>query len=130
MASRLLRQLSETAACLRSLFDGATMHLKDRLYPPLATSLVSAQHTPSRLSDKLLSRLDDQLSVFDTSILLMAVPKRRTSHSKKRMRMTTKYLENKSHYITCKHCGSVYARHHICFGCIKLWKEQQQQQQE
>eukprot|EP00043_Microstomoeca_roanoka_P002336 m.37750 g.37750 ORF g.37750 m.37750 type:complete len:126 (+) comp11423_c0_seq3:211-588(+) len=99
--------------------------------PPHTPALAYAYAHPSPLFNNSERELEseaeksDELSVFDTSLVLMAVPKRRTTHSKKRMRMTTKYLENKSHYQTCKHCGQLHMRHHICTGCMKLWERQQ-----
>ena len=44
------------------------------------------------------------LSEVDWDDFLWAVPKKRTSHSKKRMRMTHKYLKPIQHYTTCPKC--------------------------
>ena len=52
-------------------------------------------------------------------ILLWAVPKRRTSHSKKRMRMAHKYLKPKHHYQTCQQCGNLKLQHMLCSHCFR-----------
>lgn len=49
---------------------------------------------------------------------LWAVPKRRTSHSKKRMRMAHKYLKPKHHYQTCPRCHNLKLQHMLCGHCF------------
>ncbi len=51
--------------------------------------------------------------------ILWAVPKKRTSHSKKRMRMTHKYLKPKHHYCVCPKCNNLKLRHVLCSYCLK-----------
>ena len=51
--------------------------------------------------------------------LLWAVPKKRTSHSKKRMRMTHKYLKPIHHYSLCPKCGNLKMFHMLCGHCFK-----------
>lgn len=50
---------------------------------------------------------------------LWAVPKKRTSHSKKRMRMAHKYLKPKHHYQTCPHCQNLKLQHMLCGHCFR-----------
>lgn len=50
---------------------------------------------------------------------LWAVPKKRTSHSRKRMRMTHKYLKPKHHYQPCSKCGNLKLQHMLCGHCFK-----------
>ena len=57
-------------------------------------------------------------SLWD-ALLLWAVPKKRTSHSKKRMRMTHKYLRPKRHYQTCPKCGQFKLQHMLCGHCFR-----------
>lgn len=52
-------------------------------------------------------------------LLLWAVPKKRTSHSKKRMRMTHKYLKPKHHYTVCPKCKNLKLLHVLCGHCLK-----------
>ena len=50
---------------------------------------------------------------------LWAVPKKRTSHSKKRMRMTHKYLKPITNYTTCPKCQNLKLLHVLCGHCLK-----------
>ena len=85
------------------------------LAPLLQPSGALQQQQPTRDT----SLMDELLEPF----VLMAVPKRRTSHSKKRMRMATKYLRNSSHHQKCPACGQVQLRHHACLNCISMLKK-------
>ena len=57
--------------------------------------------------------------LFQDTVLWMAVPKKRTSHSKKRMRMTHKWLKPVRHYTFCRNCGSPKLLHILCGQCFK-----------
>ncbi len=50
---------------------------------------------------------------------LWAVPKKRTSHSKKRMRMTHKYLKPIRNYSVCSKCQNLKLLHVLCGHCLK-----------
>ena len=50
---------------------------------------------------------------------LWAVPKKRTSHSKKRMRMTHKYPKPIQNYTTCPKCQNLKLLHVLCGHCLK-----------
>ncbi|KAJ2401292.1 hypothetical protein GGI23_001492 [Coemansia sp. RSA 2559] len=51
--------------------------------------------------------------------ILRAVPKQRTSHSKKRMRMSNKGLKNRKDIVPCSGCGSPKLISQICPTCYK-----------
>ena len=51
--------------------------------------------------------------------LLWAVPKRKTSRSKKRMRMAHKYLKPKHHFYPCPACGNLKLQHVLCEHCFR-----------
>ncbi|RUS19843.1 hypothetical protein BC937DRAFT_86822 [Endogone sp. FLAS-F59071] len=53
------------------------------------------------------------------SPILWAVPKKKTSHSKKRMRASNKGLRNLENIITCPGCGNPKLMHHLCVHCYK-----------
>ena len=57
--------------------------------------------------------------LLDWGGLLWAVPKKRTSHSKKRMRMAHKYLKPKGHYSVCPNCQNLKLLHILCGHCLK-----------
>ena len=48
-----------------------------------------------------------------------AAPKKRTSHSKKLLRMTHKWLKPVHHYTFCNHCGNPKLLHVLCGVCFK-----------
>lgn len=48
------------------------------------------------------------------SFMLMAVPKKRTTHSKKRKRMTHKYLSRRISMVSCEFCGDWKRPHTYC----------------
>ncbi|ORE04890.1 hypothetical protein BCV72DRAFT_230874 [Rhizopus microsporus var. microsporus] len=48
---------------------------------------------------------------------LWAAPKKKTSHSKKRMRASNKGLQQKENITTCPVCGSHKMMHHLCGHC-------------
>ncbi|KAI9494317.1 hypothetical protein BDB00DRAFT_818697 [Zychaea mexicana] len=48
---------------------------------------------------------------------LWAAPKKKTSHSKKRMRASNKGLENKENVTQCPACGNSKLMHHLCSHC-------------
>ncbi|KZS92999.1 hypothetical protein SISNIDRAFT_412073 [Sistotremastrum niveocremeum HHB9708] len=76
---------------------------------------------------------------------LLAVPKKKTSHSRKRMRSANKGLQDKTSkrlffdildsadvhigFVNCPGCGNVKLAHHICASCYsqisREWKAQQ-----
>ncbi|ORZ36917.1 hypothetical protein BCR44DRAFT_39754 [Catenaria anguillulae PL171] len=49
---------------------------------------------------------------------LMAVPKSRTTHGKKRMRMSNKGLKNREDIVPCPVCHGPKLLHHVCPGCL------------
>jgi ribosomal protein L32 len=49
--------------------------------------------------------------------ILWAAPKKKTSHSKKRMRASNKGLPIKENATTCPACGSNKLLHHLCGNC-------------
>ncbi|KAJ2065145.1 hypothetical protein GGI17_000556 [Coemansia sp. S146] len=79
---------------------GAAMGLAAR--SPLGTSLGAG-----------LGLLGDMLN----EMILRAVPKQRTSHSKKRKRMATKGLKNRHDLVPCSGCGRPKLTAHICLNC-------------
>ena len=60
----------------------------------------------------------------------MAVPKKKVSISKKRIRHSTwqtktiKKLVKKANYVKCSHCGSYKLSHRVCSACgFYAWKQ-------
>jgi ribosomal protein L32 len=49
--------------------------------------------------------------------ILWAAPKKKTSHSKKRMRASNKGIQQKENVGACPACGSNKLLHHMCPNC-------------
>lgn len=86
-------------------------------FPPWSWS----QPLPSTAAAAGIPALDvgDSNGVVQDRVLWMAVPKKRTSHSKKRMRMTHKWLKPVHHYTYCQNCGSPKLLHMLCGLCFR-----------
>ncbi|KAF8605147.1 hypothetical protein BDV93DRAFT_471094 [Ceratobasidium sp. AG-I] len=63
--------------------------------------------------------------------IVLAVPKKKTSHSRKAMRSANKGLKDKTNIVNCPGCGSAKRAHHICPECYsqvnRAWKAQNRQ---
>ncbi|KAG8892111.1 hypothetical protein FRB99_002945, partial [Tulasnella sp. 403] len=57
---------------------------------------------------------------------LLAVPKKKVSHSRKNMRSANKGLKDKTHIVNCPACGGPKLAHHLCPACYssmsRAWK--------
>jgi ribosomal protein L32 len=51
--------------------------------------------------------------------ILRAVPKKKTSHSKKRMRAANKGLKNREDIVPCPGCGRQKLMAHVCRHCLR-----------
>ncbi|ODQ52960.1 hypothetical protein SAICODRAFT_30388 [Saitoella complicata NRRL Y-17804] len=64
------------------------------------------------------------LGIWDS--IFRAAPKKKTSHSRKRMRQATKYLRDNLGLNRCPSCGMVKRAHTLCTPCYgdikKVWK--------
>lgn len=58
--------------------------------------------------------------VLDWDGTLLAVPKSRVSHSRKRMRSANKGLKDRDDFVHCAGCGSPKLAHHICANCYGI----------
>ncbi|KAE9411089.1 hypothetical protein BT96DRAFT_870955 [Gymnopus androsaceus JB14] len=58
--------------------------------------------------------------------ILLAVPKKKVSHSRKAMRAANKGLKDKHNLVHCPGCGGPKLAHHLCPTCYsflsRLWK--------
>ncbi|KAK7694614.1 hypothetical protein QCA50_001801 [Cerrena zonata] len=48
---------------------------------------------------------------------VLAVPKKKTSHSRKAMRSANKGLKDKQNVVACPACGTPKLAHHLCASC-------------
>ncbi|KII93506.1 hypothetical protein PLICRDRAFT_131360 [Plicaturopsis crispa FD-325 SS-3] len=104
MASLALRQT-------RSLFPALVFSrptLSALLFP---SSLVAP--APFRWA---LPTLQSLLELFPP--FLLAVPKKKVSHSRKSMRSANKGLKDKQNIVNCPACGAPKEAHHLCKECF------------
>ncbi|GAA5950316.1 hypothetical protein JCM3765_004501 [Sporobolomyces pararoseus] len=84
----------------------------------LSTTTSSA--APATLFASLTSLIPDSLAAGLRDLLppwVLAVPKRRTTHSAKRMRSANKHLKEKQNLVACPSCGAPKLSHHLCHSC-------------
>ncbi|KAM0793191.1 hypothetical protein ACM66B_000662 [Microbotryomycetes sp. NB124-2] len=55
---------------------------------------------------------------------LLAAPKRRTTHSAKRMRHSNKGLREKNNIVACPGCGAPKLAHHLCHDCHVAFRQE------
>ncbi|KAL1719520.1 ribosomal L32p protein family-domain-containing protein [Schizophyllum commune] len=93
------------------------------LAPAAALAPWRTQSAPSPTWD-IRAHLQSLLELLPGIVL--AVPKKKTSHSKKRMRAAGKGLKDKQNIVSCPGCGAPKLAHHLCGKCYgflsKLWK--------
>ncbi|KAK0198419.1 hypothetical protein F5146DRAFT_89271 [Armillaria mellea] len=69
-------------------------------------------------------RIPSLLELFPSIVL--AVPKKKTSHSRKAMRAANKGLKDKQNIVNCPGCGTPKLAHHLCSKCYsflsRTWK--------
>ena len=63
-------------------------------------------------------------NVEENGLVLMAVPKRKTTPSKKKMRNRHKWLKNRTDIHQCAVCGSYKLVGHLCGNCLDKVKEE------
>ncbi|KZT74658.1 hypothetical protein DAEQUDRAFT_719840 [Daedalea quercina L-15889] len=101
---------------------------------PFSRPLLSvATLIPSLLPRSLEWRIPSLASVLELfPPFLLAVPKKKTSHSRKAMRSANKGLKDKRNVVHCPGCGSPKLAHHICPECYssvnRAWKSKSQQE--
>ncbi|KAJ7630984.1 ribosomal L32p protein family-domain-containing protein [Roridomyces roridus] len=58
---------------------------------------------------------------------VLAVPKKKVSHSRKSMREANKGLKDKNNIVNCPGCGAPKLAHHLCNQCYsflsRMWKQ-------
>jgi ribosomal protein L32 len=59
------------------------------------------------------------LSIFSDVFLWMAVPKKKTSHTRKRLRQLNYQLRNLNTIYECPLCGHSKRTHRLCLNCLK-----------
>ncbi|KAL1922067.1 mitochondrial 54S ribosomal protein bL32m [Calcarisporiella thermophila] len=89
----------------------------------LSNLLPLPRFQPSSIRIGAILGLSDVFGPF-----LWAAPKKKTSHSKKRMRASNKGLHDRTDIVTCPACGRGKRMHHICLYCYREIKEKIKQE--
>ncbi|KAJ7181701.1 ribosomal L32p protein family-domain-containing protein [Mycena crocata] len=93
------------------------------LPPSFAFAAVPAFLAASRVF--AFPSLQSLLELFPPFVL--AVPKKKTSHSRKSMREANKGLKDKQNIVNCPGCGAPKLAHHLCSQCFsfltRMWKQ-------
>ncbi|CAE6425149.1 unnamed protein product [Rhizoctonia solani] len=90
-------------------------------------------HSGSTLQlDERLSMLPSLRTLLELfPPIVLAVPKKKTSPSKKRMRSANKGLKDKTNIVNCPGCGAPKRAHHVCPQCFseinRAWKASQRE---
>ncbi|KAH9835588.1 uncharacterized protein C8Q71DRAFT_86499 [Rhodofomes roseus] len=100
---------------------------------PFSRPLLSAAALlPAFLPRSFEWRLPSLASVLELfPPFLLAVPKKKTSHSRKAMRSANKGLHDKRNLVHCPGCGSPKLAHNLCPECYstinRAWKAKSKQ---
>lgn len=95
------------------------VRLNAQVIPLKALSLSQSIHSATSLPNSINSSLSSLWAQLWGSVL-RAVPKKKTSHRKKRQRfMAGKALKDVTNLNTCSACGNVKRAHLLCPYCVK-----------
>lgn len=116
-AKALFRQPTVSMAASPCL-DASPLDLTIALYRVQGVSLWTPRFAVvSQLWTRLLGRLKCQVES-----ILFAVPKKRTTHGKKRRRAATKHLRPMQNITSCSACGQPKLLHHVCAVCFQRYR--------
>ncbi|KAG0026163.1 hypothetical protein BGZ81_006566 [Podila clonocystis] len=105
-------------------FNSATLSLPSTAAPSSTSTHahVSGDTHNGGIATTALGRIGSYISDLIPSIVFAAVPKSKTSHSKKRMRQATKGLKEQKNIVQCPGCGQAKLMHHLCTHCYRDMK--------
>ncbi|GAA5922401.1 bL32 family ribosomal protein [Sporobolomyces koalae] len=127
-----IRRLAASLVPSSSLFAsssrvGSSSPASSTASPEASTSSVAfslplkaPEPAPATVFASLASLIPDSLAAGLRDLLppwVLAVPKRRTTHSAKRMRSANKHLKEKQNLVACPSCGAPKLSHHLCHSC-------------
>ncbi|KAI0732360.1 hypothetical protein C8Q72DRAFT_145370 [Fomitopsis betulina] len=121
---------SSTAGTMASIALQQSRMLWPSIALPFSRPLLAASSLlPSFLPPSFEWRLPSLASVLELfPPFLLAVPKKKTSHSRKAMRSANKGLKDKRNIVHCPGCGSPKLAHNICPECYsslrRAWKSE------
>ncbi|KAG0075580.1 hypothetical protein BGZ93_001954 [Podila epicladia] len=128
MSSLLNRAPVRTASHIRlyrhhniRTFNSATLSLSSTAASSSTSTHASVSEDSHNggITTMALGRIGSYISDLIPSIVFAAVPKSKTSHSKKRMRQATKGLKEQKNIVQCPGCGQAKLMHHLCTHCYR-----------
>ncbi|KAG0370112.1 hypothetical protein BGZ54_007640 [Gamsiella multidivaricata] len=117
-AASRVAQPARNLNTLRAFSSYSLAHLSPNSTNNSSNTALAAQG----VSTTVLGRLGSYISDLLPSIVWAAVPKSKTSHSKKRMRQATKGLKEQRNIVQCPGCGQAKLMHHLCTHCYRDMK--------
>ena len=122
-SSHFIRAAEEWASWAETIFMRALL-LPPPVNPQLELVGVSVPFPGVEASSGDAGNIVDGMSSLWDGLLQMAVPKSRTTRSRKRIKNYRKRIvPDKKNIIACKICGELKLMHHLCKGCLKAHKE-------
>ncbi|GAN00629.1 conserved hypothetical protein [Mucor ambiguus] len=118
-----LRLLAKRA----TLSQHSTVRVQASRFGTLSLANVFFNNNSSTLTLDSVTRNTFQIPTWLEPIL-WAAPKKKTSHSKKRMRASNKGLQQKENVTACPACGSNKLLHHLCGNCYSDIKKKAKSQ--
>lgn len=104
-------------------FNSATLSLPSTPVSSTSTHAHISEDSHSEgIATTTLGRIGSYISDLIPSIVFAAVPKSKSSHSKKRMRQATKGLKEQKNIVQCPGCGQAKLMHHLCTHCYRGMK--------
>lgn len=107
----------------RSIQTTNTVKIQASRFGTLSLANVFMNNNTNALTSESVTRNTFQIPTWLEPIL-WAAPKKKTSHSKKRMRASNKGLPIKENVTTCPACGSNKLLHHLCGNCYSDIKKE------
>ncbi|CDZ97009.1 Mitochondrial ribosomal protein L32 [Phaffia rhodozyma] len=107
---------STTRNILASLFHSSSLFASSSASSSAAVVRSATLSAPLAPSPSIWETLQGLWGLLPPIVL--AVPKQRTSHSKKRLRSVNKQLDRKTNIVTCPACGLPKLSHSICRVCL------------
>ncbi|GAA5976832.1 hypothetical protein JCM11641_000884 [Rhodosporidiobolus odoratus] len=120
----LLQRVTALVASSSSSSSRAPLALLPTVATTTTSTYISLSAAPTAAS--LASLIPDTLAGLRDLLppWLLAVPKRRTTHSAKRMRSANKGLKEKQNLVSCPTCGAPKLAHHLCHECHVAFRKE------
>ncbi|CAG8494198.1 9686_t:CDS:1 [Diversispora eburnea] len=108
-----------TVQLTNALFRQSFLQYNNNISKPILINLPYSNPI-NTLWKKTLQKVGTLIGLSEAiGSFLLAAPKKKTSHSKKRMRSANKGLKDKTNIVNCPGCGQRKLMHHLCLYCYR-----------